>query len=830
MFAPKKPEPLLKSPKISHQDQTTRADNLRGVVQAGIAFPSPSDQTQLLIVRIDLAPAQVKSNQVSSGLGRLCRLFADIDAGKKRISVLDDNGRVRLVSLREEFSFSATIGFGEGFFTTLGIPESLRPSKLKPMPDHEGLGDTTPYSLGQTDFVVQLGSSSAFVNRWVLENSLQPSEAEGAPSADTSADIVSALGDWATITDVHTGFQRTDGRNLQGFNDGVSNPRANSDQFNAVVWTKNETNSALNMGTYMVFQKIIHDLDQWRELDIDEQQEWVGRSKGTGLLLGTLSDEQDDQLADGLRKGDPEAFSTWKKFFDLQSFPQIPFFTPEAITELPPGVDFSVAEVQAMASRNKDRCPAWSHVRKVNPRGGDGVDFRLIFRRGYPFMESSLDNKLRSGLLFISFQNDIEATFEFIKLRWAGDGSFPVPALRAFSESEIESRHRGGRFSSEELKQFTPDARKLLGLGDPDAFKDALDNAAMPITQQTGREGLAGPSEHGVTPTGEFQAIVPLGGGYYFVPPLPAGGVAEIGQLFFAPPAAARTGSGGAPTTDGPKVAGAMRSRGDSQSPASAGRRAYKIVPLIGHPHKPSRLAAPAAAAGELPLVYHGGALISKIEVFTVFFGAAWQTPSQDPNAASANMADNLNEFLKFLVNCPLMTQLKEYSVQNFRISPGSFAGSVVIPGPLSATMTNARMQTNLQELIAAGQVPQPSPNALYFLFLPPDIVSELDGDHSCQQFCGFHDSINNQIFYAVIPFAKCPGCTRGFSIFDSLTRVVSHEFCEAITNPDGQGWFTEPPDGTPGDEIGDLCSEGTKQLGNFKVQTEFSNEAMNCV
>ena len=180
MFTAKKPDFLLKSPKINAADQQKRAADLGKVVQAGIAFPSPSAQTQLLIVRIDLAPAHVRSTEVSSGLAKLCQLFADIDAGKKKISVLSDDGRLELVSLPERFHFSATIGFGEGFFTTLGIPESLRPSKLKPMPDHEGLGDTTPYSLGQTDLLLQLGSSSSFVNRWVLENSLQPSEAEGA--------------------------------------------------------------------------------------------------------------------------------------------------------------------------------------------------------------------------------------------------------------------------------------------------------------------------------------------------------------------------------------------------------------------------------------------------------------------------------------------------------------------------------------------------------------------------------------------------------------------------------------------------------------------------
>src|SRR5437868_8961446 len=94
-------------------------------------------------------------------------------------------------------------------------------------------------------------------------------------------DIVTAVTGWATITDVNAGFQRIDGRNLQGFNDGVSNPRRLSPLFDDIVWTKTPDDNFKD-GTYMVFQKIEHDLDQWRELELDEQEEWVGRSKGTG--------------------------------------------------------------------------------------------------------------------------------------------------------------------------------------------------------------------------------------------------------------------------------------------------------------------------------------------------------------------------------------------------------------------------------------------------------------------------------------------------------------------------------------------------------------------
>jgi Dyp-type peroxidase family len=863
------------SPKAPHDDQEAHAKELAAHgVQPGIAFPSASDQTNLLIIRLDLAATRINPEVVSAGLRRLCKLFADLDSGKKKMEVLDDRtGKPKQVNVREHFHFSATVGFGEGFFDLLKVPEGSRPAKLKAMPDHDGLGDVIPYSLGQTDLVLQLGSSSAFVNRWVLENTLQPAGPNPTPT-DTPADVVTAVRGWATITDTHDGFQRTDGRNLQGFNDGVSNPRAGSAQFDQVVWAAGDPNEAFRWGTYMVFQKILHDLDQWRELEVDEQQEWVGRSKSTGLLLGTLDEDDDEDLGKRMRSDDPKvreaAINEWKPKFRLQSMPQVPFFSPEAINDsLPVEVKKAVTDAgykslddfKKAVEKIRDTVPAWSHVRKVNPRGADGTDFRIIFRRGYPFMENTLDNKIRSGLLFVSFENDLEARFEFIKQAWAGNRSFPVPLLRDFSPAELVARHKFGRLSAGELFEIAADKgkRELVGLADEEDFKQAILDALSrdqlealrgdaakrkilgleqdaafdeavgkaskeaPLGQQTGREGLAGPSEHGTVTSGEFLAIMPLGGGYYFVPPIPlAQGkprIEEIGQQFFTvgPP----VGPAGARPLAAPAAAAA--------APAPAKGTPYKIVPMKGHPHKrgPLAAAAPAPAApGALPLVYHNGALISAVEITTVFLGSAWQTTKKAT-------AGRLNDFFKFIVTSKLLDQLAEFSVDALPIKHGKFVGTLTSPGALPHVMKNTRVQSTLRHLIAAQRVPKPNANTLYFVFLPPGIVSELQGELSCQTFCGFHDSFplgGAAVPYAVIPFATCPGCTRGFSIFDSLTRVASHELCEAITNPSEGGWFTEPPDGSPGEEIGDLCSEGTKKLGDFQVQTEFSNKTLSCV
>src|SRR5262249_27397913 len=153
----------------------------------------------------------------------------------------------------------------------------------------------------------------------------------------------------------------------------------------------------------------------------------------------------------------------------------IPFFSPEAFDKPSEALQkvlaeagFTPAEVKVMAARIHDRCPAWSHVRKVNPRGADSTKLRIMFRRGYPFMESSVDNKPRSGLLFVSSQDDIEARFDFIKSQWAGNKNFPAPLRRAFNEPEKTARHMMGRLSPAELLAIAedPGKRALLGLAD----------------------------------------------------------------------------------------------------------------------------------------------------------------------------------------------------------------------------------------------------------------------------------------------------------------------------------------------------------------------------
>jgi hypothetical protein len=245
-----------------------------------------------------------------------------------------------------------------------------------------------------------------------------------------------------------------------------------------------------------------------------------------------------------------------------------------------------------------------------------------------------------------------------------------------------------------------------------------------------------------------------------------------------------------------------------------------RIVPL----HLPSELYRPSAGIAAPPaaqLTYREGPLLSSVKVFTVFWGQAWQTT---PNA---DLANQLNQFFKFVVSSALVDQLAEYSVPGQTIGHGSLVGTVTITQPtLSHSVTDAAIQTTLQQEIKSNSaVPKPDANTLYFIYLPPGTAAVQGGSRSCQAFCGYHDTFGSGIYYAVMPFPNCAGCLGGMTNIDALTTTSSHELCEAITDPvPGQGWY----DDTHG-EIGDICAWQTKNLGNYTVQLEWSNKDASC-
>lgn len=262
-----------------------------------------------------------------------------------------------------------------------------------------------------------------------------------------------------------------------------------------------------------------------------------------------------------------------------------------------------------------------------------------------------------------------------------------------------------------------------------------------------------------------------------------------------------------------------MSAKPEKKSQEKEKRTAGKAHPIRVVPMHPGK-AAVAAQAAAVNLTYRGGPLLTAVEVFTIFWGAAWQ------QSAESAVMNKMNQFFDYILTSPLMDQLGEYSVAGKTIGHGKRTGTTVITSPApGATVQDSAIQGMIQQGINSGTLPKTNANTLYFVFLPDGVTVEQGGSASCQAFCGYHDTFGNNIYYAAMPYPGCSGCTGGLAALDALTSTSSHELCEAITDPiPGEGWY----DDTNG-EIGDICAWKTKQLGSYTVQLEWSNKAGAC-
>ena len=102
-----------------------------------------------------------------------------------------------------------------------------------------------------------------------------------------------------------------------------------------------------------------------------------------------------------------------------------------------------------------------------------------------------------------------------------------------------------------------------------------------------------------------------------------------------------------------------------------------KIVPTLSSEQMTKGIAAPKGN-----LKYHGGHLLSAVEVFTIFWGIYWEKEHSD-------VIKGVNDFFDYIVTSPLIDLLCEYSVPDQVIGKGSRTGTVTItstePGQIVA-------------------------------------------------------------------------------------------------------------------------------------------------
>ncbi|WP_347956612.1 iron uptake transporter deferrochelatase/peroxidase subunit [Gordonia aichiensis] len=249
-----------------------------------------------------------------------------------------------------------TIGFGPGLFG----PSASDPNR----PDRFGIADRKPAALADLPAFAQekIEASRSYGDICLQACADDPQVAVHAIRnlARIGVGVVSVR--WSQL-----GFGRTSSttrsqdtpRNMFGFKDGTANIRAeDTDTLDKWVWVAPEDNPPsaqwMTGGTYLVARRIRMDIEPWDRANLLEQENIIGRTKGSGAPLG--------------KDGE----------FDEPDF-QITSYGAPII-------------------------PATSHVRLAHPDQNGGVQ---ILRRGYNFTDGSDGfGHLDAGLFFIAFNRD----------------------------------------------------------------------------------------------------------------------------------------------------------------------------------------------------------------------------------------------------------------------------------------------------------------------------------------------------------------------------------------------------------------------------------------
>jgi deferrochelatase/peroxidase EfeB len=310
-----------------------------GEHQSGIVTPQ---QDRLHVVALDVT-TPTRSAVIAllqSWTTAAERLTAGREVGAGALPAIDltppdDTGEAQGLTAGR---LTLTFGVGGSLLDKLGI---ARPAALADLPAFAG--DALRDDISNGDLVVQACADDPQVAVHAVRN------------------LVRLAHGTATVRWSQLGFGRTSStspaqqtpRNLFGFKDGTSN--AVSD-----IWVKGEGPIWLQGGSYLVVRRIAMTIESWDRVSLKEQEQTIGRHKGTGAPLGRARER--DRL-------DPQAL------------------------------------------------PAGSHVREAHPDTNGGAE---MLRRGYSFVDGSDGlGHLDAGLFFLAYMRDPRTSFVPVQQRLA---------------------------------------------------------------------------------------------------------------------------------------------------------------------------------------------------------------------------------------------------------------------------------------------------------------------------------------------------------------------------------------------------------------------------
>lgn len=225
-------------------------------------------------------------------------------------------------------------------------------------------------------------------------------------------------------------------------------------------------------------------------------------------------------------------------------------------------------------------------------------------------------------------------------------------------------------------------------------------------------------------------------------------------------------------------------------------------------------------------LNYYGGKILSAPKFASIYYGSYWNT-----KRGKAEREYN-DKFSSYIVTSPHTTIWAEYGV-----GKGKYLGSVVTADKLANPGSDKFIRALIDRELSLRHLPKEDGQTVYTVYLPPGmILTAPDGSTSKQGLGGYHMSFTGQdgkkTYYAAIVYSnKTNGIDFNGRPRDDRTIVTSHEWTEAVTDPDVNngklGWY----DYNYG-EVGDIpinmglpLREVYDRLNGYAVQKEWSNK-----
>jgi hypothetical protein len=232
------------------------------------------------------------------------------------------------------------------------------------------------------------------------------------------------------------------------------------------------------------------------------------------------------------------------------------------------------------------------------------------------------------------------------------------------------------------------------------------------------------------------------------------------------------------------------------------------------------------------PLLYHGGPVMTSLEVYSIFWapaklqsGAATSMPAIYKTVLTNLSADYSGHSLSSVASQYYQTVNKVTTYISGLAGPGgtgsdqaTYTDADAYPASkCTPTAVNCVTDAQLQAEVARVMTLKGWTGGLTKVF----VVYLSPGEETCQAakacsntaFCGYHSHFTNSegatVVYANLPYAILSNCQvpgtpapSGNAYADTEASIATHEITESITDPEGSAWFT-----AQGNEIGDLCA-----------------------